>query len=74
LSIDCHNRCEKDALTTISLSEKAIVPLKNNRQIISWGVITNPENSILNGHLIKLWKITEYEKLYYTEEEFLPLR
>lgn len=59
------NECEKQALMTISNSDKQIVPLKQNCKVISWEPITDYNQSKLNAELLKIWNITDETKLYY---------
>jgi len=59
------NNCEKQSLMMISKSKKSIVQLPYNCKVLSWHVITNYEQSKMNAKLLKLWRITDKEKLYY---------
>jgi len=59
------NKCEKESLQLIANSTDSIVLIENNCKILSWEVITDYKKSELNAKLIKLWQITEQEKLYY---------
>jgi hypothetical protein len=59
------NACERDALVKISQSTEQIVKLDNNCTVLSWLIIDDPQDSKLNAKLLKKWKITDREKLYY---------
>lgn len=59
------NECEKQALITLSNSDKEIVSLQQNCPVISWKPITDYNQSKLNAELLKIWNITEEAKLYY---------
>ena len=60
------NKCEKEALVIISKSKDSIVALQNNCQIVSWGVITDYNESKQNGKLLKILGVTKDVKMYYT--------
>ena len=64
-SIKQENSCEKNALNTIAKSPEKIVVLDNDCNVMSWYKITDPNNSRLNGTLLKMWNVTDEEKLYY---------
>ncbi len=61
------NKCEKQALISISNSNKKIVPIKNNCKVLSWEPITDYNQSRLNARLLKMWNITNEIKFYYNE-------
>jgi len=62
------NKCEKQALITISNSDKPIVLLKENCNVISWKPFTDFNDSKLNAKLLKMWNITDDLKLYYCSD------
>lgn len=59
--------CEKQALMTISTSEDAVVGIETNCDVLSWGIITDSNESSLNAALLYFWNITDKEKLYFHE-------
>ncbi len=61
------NQCEKHSLELIANSKDKIVKLNTKCNILSWTIITNPEETKLNSKLLKMWNITDDEKLYYTD-------
>jgi len=42
-----------------------IVPIPNNCTVLSWHVITDYKQSKMNAKLLRIWRITDSEKLYY---------
>lgn len=56
---------ERNALMQISESSEKIVPLNVDCNVMSWGKITNPEDSRLNCTLLEYWGIIKEPKLYY---------
>ena len=63
------NACEKSALEKIAKSNDKVVFIENDCTILSWGKITDPAQSTLNGQLLKKWNITTDNKMYYQKEE-----
>ena len=63
------NEFEKLALLKISKSNDKIVFIESNCTVLSWGKITDSTKSVLNGQLLKKWKITSDNKLYYQNEK-----
>ncbi|HVD96666.1 MAG TPA: hypothetical protein VNB90_00585 [Cytophagaceae bacterium] len=61
------NACEKDALQKIAASTQPITVLHNDCSVLDWRKISDYRKSETNAKLIKMWKITEKEKLYYQE-------
>lgn len=61
------NDCEREAIQYIATSRDHTVKINGECNVLSWEKITEPQNSKLNGKLLKLWKITKTEKLYYHE-------
>ncbi len=59
------NDCERKSLEIIAASSSDTVALNEKCHVMSWYIITNPENSRLKGKLLYLWRITDKEKLYY---------
>ncbi len=62
------NKCEKLALLKISKSDDKIVLIESDCLVLAWEKITVPAKSALNGQLLKKWKITNDNKLYYQNE------
>lgn len=63
--IKIKNDCEKEALYTISSSDSDPVRLTDSCQVISWYVITKPNESRMNAELMKIWEMTDSARLYY---------
>ena len=61
------NECEKQALITISNSDKKIVPIINDCKVISWEPIADYKQSKLNSELLIIWNITNETRLYYNK-------
>ena len=59
------NEGEKLALLKISKSKEKTVFIETNCTILSWDKVTDSAKSALNGKLLKKWKITSNNKLYY---------
>ena len=57
--------CEKRALLEISKSTEKIVPLDCNCTIMSWGKISNYDDSKWNTKLLEHWGIIKEEKFYF---------
>jgi hypothetical protein len=62
------NTCEKLALEKISISNDKVVFVDNDCTVLSWDKITDSTKSVLNGKLLKKWKITTDNKQYYQTE------
>lgn len=59
------NECERKALMEISNSKEKIIPLDCGCTIMSWGKITNYDDSKWNTSLLQHWGIINKEKFYY---------
>ncbi|QKG80815.1 hypothetical protein [Tenuifilum thalassicum] len=59
------NSCEKNAILKIAESEEPVVKIDNNCTVLSWKIIENPHESMLNAKLLKIWRILDDDKLYY---------
>ncbi|MBK8567290.1 MAG: hypothetical protein IPN76_29195 [Saprospiraceae bacterium] len=63
-----HNDCEKAALETIARSSENKVKLASDCPVLGWNEkITHPNASKLNAQLLQIWRVTEEERLYYSE-------
>jgi hypothetical protein len=63
-----HNDCEKTALETIARSTEKKVKLSGDCTVLGWNEkITHPNASKLNAQLLQIWRVTEEERLYYSE-------
>ncbi len=58
------NKCQRDALYTISKSKDTIVFVNNDCTVMSWGKIKDYKESELNAELLKYWGVTKEKKLY----------
>jgi hypothetical protein len=62
------NDCEKAALETIAHSSEEVVKLSSDCPVMGWNdKLTHPEQSRLNAQLLKIWRVTAEERLYYSE-------
>lgn len=62
------NDCEKAALETIAHSSEELVKLNSDCPVMGWNdKLTHPEQSRLNAQLLKIWRVTAEERLYYSE-------
>lgn len=59
------NQCERKALKTIASSNKKVVLIPNDCTVMSWRKIIHPEDSKINGQLLKKWNITKDVKQYF---------
>lgn len=59
--------CERDAIETIANAQNSPVLVSNKCPVLEWGLITEPNISINNGKMLKVWNITETEMQYYQE-------
>ena len=60
-----HNSCERAALEEISKSPSSVVRVSGNCSILSWYVISEPEDSDIKAELLHKWNVTKNKKLYY---------
>lgn len=58
------NRCQIEALQTISNASKKIIHLDNNCTVLTWEPIVNVSESELNAEMLKMLNITEDIILY----------
>ncbi len=63
------NSCERAALEYISKSNDAVVPLRHDCQVMSWGKIKAPDDYALGGEMLQRWGITDEYKRYYHEDK-----
>ncbi len=61
------NDCEKYALQTIANSNEKIVLLEEDCTVLSWFPIRDYHQSRLNAKLLKIWGVTDEERLYYSK-------
>lgn len=59
------NKCERNNMQQIADSKEDVVKLSNQCPVISWTPIVNPEHSIIQAKVLKLWRITDREKLFF---------
>ena len=63
------NECEARAIERIAISTERTVLLTENCPILSWDVITDPENSALQSALLLQWRILDKPKRFYFQEQ-----
>ena len=61
------NYCERQALNVIANSTENLVILENDCNVLSWKIITTPEDSKLNAELLKYWNVINERKLYFNK-------
>jgi len=59
------NKCQRNALITISESKDTIVLVSSDCTVMSWDKIKDYKESELNAELLKYWRVTKEKKLYY---------
>lgn len=59
--------CERSALSYISASPDSVVVLTHDCSVVAWSKFQQPEESHLNGQLLKMWGITHDVKLYVNQ-------
>lgn len=58
------NDCERNALVKISNAQESIVKIDSNCTVLSWELLTKPEDSELNSELLVMWGITKEKRRY----------
>ena len=61
------NACEKATMRQIANSDEPVVLLRSGCSPLSWGKITNPDDSGEKAELLYYWNVTREKKLYYFE-------
>ncbi len=59
-----HNKCERNALEKISISELEVVELDNDCFVMTWIKVDEPEFTSTNSKMLQIWNITKEPKLY----------
>ncbi|MDD2380382.1 MAG: hypothetical protein PHV35_01670 [Mariniphaga sp.] len=62
------NRCERDALQKMAVSNDSIVPIPKDCFVMSWANTFDYKESENRARLIQYWGITHEKKLFYNEE------
>ena len=61
------NKCQRETFEKISKSKEDVVEIKERCDLLHWGPIKYPESSQYSSRLLKLWNITDNEKVYVQE-------
>jgi hypothetical protein len=62
------NECQTRLIQQIAHSREKTVRLNENCSVLSWSVITDPEQSVLQGELLALWRIMDEPKRFYYQD------
>jgi hypothetical protein len=60
-----HNACEKAALETLSQATGPVVLLGNECTVMSWNLVTKPDDSDTNARLLYHWRVTNQVRQYF---------
>lgn len=68
LGIQHLETCEKNALKEISASTSDTIFLNSNCNILSWEPITSPYTSHMINDMLRVWNITDRDKLFFSKK------